>query len=336
MQQSCDLRDPSVYQPTPAARRRFGDNARTMDAIRRSTLRCIGAGAAAGLGAGCAGIVSSPGPATASAMPEAPAADAATLAARMAARLPLPGAFDALLLGEVHDHALQHAARADWLRRAAGHGRFALAVEQLDADRQPAVDEARAGGGSPRALAEAAGFSFAGWEWTLYEPYLALALERGLPLVAANLSAADTMAIARGRDHPLIRAEPEGWGEAEREAMAAEIRDGHCGLLPQARVPAMAAAQRARDAQMARALEQAALRHRMPVVLLAGNGHVRRDLGVPRHLAGRSGFSRTVAVGLLEGEPGARAAAYDIAFGCIAQPRPDPCEGLRTRLAPPR
>ena len=49
-----------------------------------------------------------------------------------------------VLLGEVHDNAAQHAARAAALRRllAAG-GRPALAFEQFDRERQADIDRAR-------------------------------------------------------------------------------------------------------------------------------------------------------------------------------------------------
>ena len=92
----------------------------------------------------------------------------------------------------------------------------------------------------------------------------------------------------------------------------------------------MSGAQVARDQFMARAIEANAARG---VVLLAGNGHVRRDVGVPRWLNGET-RARSVSIGLLEaGDPSA--AAFDIAVTTPAQTRADPCVAMRLP-APPR
>jgi uncharacterized iron-regulated protein len=55
---------------------------------------------------------------------------------------------------------------------------------------------------------------------------------------------------------------------------------GHCGLLPDAQVPAMARIQIARDERMARTAEQW-MRAGKTVLLLAGAEHVKKDRGVP-------------------------------------------------------
>jgi hypothetical protein len=108
--------------------------------------------------------------------------------------------------------------------------------------------------------------------------------------------------------------------------------------MPAAALAPMARAQRARDAAMARALVEATRIHRMPVVLLAGNGHVRRDLGVPRFLGVAGHPGRTLAVGFVEdaagrGEPGPDPQGlYDWRVALPAIARPDPCESLRERF----
>ena len=281
--------------------------------------------------------------------------DDAPLPAPLREALGTPGGVDFLLLGEIHDHPLHHRLRARWLEELAGQGRFVLAVEQLDADRQPALDDARraadraqesaggaagsasgAGAGGPQGadralrLARAAGFDFRGWHWPFYAPYVELALRRGLPLAAVNLSNEQTRRIARGETHPLAGAQPPGWSAAEHDAMAAEIRDGHCGMLPESAIAPMAAAQVARDAQMARALVDARRASGLPVVLLAGNGHVRADLGVPRHLAGLAPGARVLSVGFVE--PGGPLPAFDLSVLTPVHERPDPCEAMRRTM----
>ncbi len=254
---------------------------------------------------------------------------------------------DIVLIGEVHDNVEQHRLRLRWLDELTRDRTVALALEQLDADRQPRLERARAhdtqaaaqspsaGDVSARArkLAEAGGFEFRGWDWELYRPVIELALRRGLPLVAANLSSADTARVARGG--VPAAPEPPGWRAADTAAMEASIRAGHCGLLPEKAVAMMATAQRTRDAQMAESVAEVRRRTGLPVVLLAGNGHVRRDIGVPRHLAVLRPSDRIVSIALIEADDPHRG-AFDHVVETAHQVREDPCQALRERTTLPR
>lgn len=252
------------------------------------------------------------------------------------AKVPRLAMVDFVLLGEVHDNPVQHGARHDWLARQVASGsRFAVAMEQFDRPQQAAVDDARKNGRPARELAEAAKFDFRGWQWEFYRPVIELALRNDLPLIATNLAPADTLAISRGGSHPLAGIVPSGWGDAERLAQADDIRSGHCNLLPERMIEPMASAQRARDAQMAQALVEARRATGLPVVLLAGNGHTRSDLGVARYLRDLMPGARIVSVGLLEEERERGPAAgsrYDVVVVTPRQPRPDPCGDLRRRF----
>jgi uncharacterized iron-regulated protein len=237
-----------------------------------------------------------------------------------------------LLLGEIHDHPLQHRLRAQWLEALAREGRFVIAMEQFDATRQADIDRARAGGKNARGIAEAAGFEFRGWQWDFYAPYVELALRADLPLVAANLSRAQAARIARGEAGAAPVVEPSGWGEPERAMLRAKMRDGHCGMLPESALDPMISAQMARDALMAQVMAKARRDTGLPVVLLAGNGHVRSDLGVPRFLRDLVPHARTRSVGFLEEDALTAAGAYDLRIITPAHPRPDPCAGLERQL----
>jgi uncharacterized iron-regulated protein len=244
-----------------------------------------------------------------------------------------------LLLGEVHDHPLQHRLRADWLQALASRGRFALAMEQFDATRQGDIDRARASRSGAREIAQAAAFQFKGWDWAFYEPYVELALRHDLPLVAANLSMSQARSIARGAASPMQSVEPADWSDVDRERIAEEIRLSHCGMLPASAIAPMVAAQQARDATIAHALVDAHREWRLPVVLLAGSGHVRRDLGVPRYLRDIAPGARIFSVGLVErngadddGSDG-RSRDFDLTIETPAHPRTDPCAVFRNRPA---
>ena len=238
-----------------------------------------------------------------------------------------------VLLGEVHDNTAQHALRAQALRALLDSGaRPALLMEQFDRERQTDIDRAlaRIGVGPDDVIAAGTpdGTAMQGWSWPLYRPYIALAIEYRLPIVAANVSRADTRRVlseglqALGFDAAV----PPDIATAQAQA----IGDGHCGMLDDTQARRMTGAQVARDQFMARAIEANAARG---VVLLAGNGHVRRDVGVPRWLNVEA-RARSVTIGLLEpGDP--NAAAFDIALTTPAQSRADPCAEMRLS-APPR
>ena len=223
---------------------------------------------AAIVAAGCAQVPQAPSVSAAN----APAADAERLAVAL-------GSQPIALLGEVHDNATQHALRAQALRLLLQGGvRPALLMEQFDRERQPELDRALAQpGASADSVVAAAAAPGQGWAWALYRPYIALAIEYRLPIVAANVSRADTRAIVQDglAAHGFDANVPADIEKIQAGAMA----DSHCGLLAPADAHRLVAAQVARDQFMARALDALAPRG---AVLLAGNGHVRSDVGVPR------------------------------------------------------
>ncbi len=234
-----------------------------------------------------------------------------------------------VLLGEVHDNADQHALRAQALRGLLGSGsRPALLMEQFDRERQADIDKAMARpGATADDVIQAAGAQGSGWAWPLYRPFIALALEYRLPLVAANVSRADARRVsqeglaATGFDATV----PAGIASY----LANTILASHCGMLNEAQARRMATAQVARDQFMARLLSEHSARG---AVLLAGNGHVRNDVGVPTWLP-PTVRQRSVGIGLLEnGDAGAEAYDHVITTAAPAA-RPDPCEGMR-RPAP--
>jgi uncharacterized iron-regulated protein len=230
-----------------------------------------------------------------------------------------------VLLGEVHDNAAQHGMRAEALRRLlAGGARPALLMEQFDRDRQAAIDAALAQPGATPQTVIAAGWpnGGAGWNWAFYAPFIQLAIDYRLPLLAANVSRADARGIlaeglaARGFDGSV----PPDVTTVQAEAIGA----GHCGMLDDAQARRMVPAQVARDQFMARLIEANAARG---VVLLAGNGHVRSDAGVPRWLPPET-RQRSVSIGLLEAGDDS-APRFDVALATPAQPRTDPCAAMR-------
>ena len=245
-----------------------------------------------------------------------------------------------VLLGEVHDNPVQHALRLEVLRRAFEAGwRPAIAMEQLDREHQIDIELARKGRplDADYLIEKAAtehGQSMNGWNWEYYRPYVALALQYGVPLLAANLSRHDAQKLIVLGNSAVFDDSMERLLGLDRqrpallEAQENEIDAGHCHALPREHLPAMARAQLARDAVMAGVLREHGAQG---VVLLAGDGHARRDIGVPAWFDPAT-LARVFAVGFLEGgEPAPPASAFDAVVITDAAPRPDHCATLRRR-----
>jgi uncharacterized iron-regulated protein len=254
---------------------------------------------------------------------------------------------DLVLLGEVHDNPDHHLLQARLVRSVVAAGRRpALALEMLASDLQPALDAARARTPrEPGVLADV--WKQGGWpDFDLYRPVLAAALEPDLPMVAANLPRAQVRAlVARGvaSADPALR-ERLGRGPAlppgAVEELRAEMKESHCGELPDEMMDPLILAQRARDATMSSRLAEAA-RDRGGI-LVTGNGHARAR-GVPAWLAVDAPGRRVVAVAFVEVDPEAKSPAgysdefgrgpfpYDYAIFTPGTEREDPCERLRER-----
>ena len=205
------------------------------------------------------------------------------LVARLAARR-------FVLLGEKHDNADHHRLQAWVVRELIAAGRRpAVVFEMFRADQADAIARHLAAApGDARGLGDAVDWRRSGWPaWSMYEPIAEGALRARLPIVAGNLSEAMTSALRRTGPAALDAATTTRLGldrplpDDVRQRITADIRDGHCGHLPESALDSFVVVQRARDAHMAAAMRDAGADG---AVLIAGVGHVRRDVGVPRSL----------------------------------------------------
>lgn len=251
------------------------------------------------------------------------------------------------LLGEIHDDPEHHEIRARLLRDIAGRGMHpAVVMEQFDVDHDAALRAAQRAHGDAERIATAGALDRKGWQWPLHRPIVAQALVSDLPLRAGNLSRAalsgDLDAVVRKHPRLAKRMRAAEWTDAQAQTLHDDIVASHCNMLPDAVVPKLVLAQRMRDAGMAQALVDDATRD--GAVLIAGNGHVRDDLGVPvyLHAPGFPGATtRSVSVGFLEasheemraeGFPQpliARNPGFDYVVVTPAIARPDPCDAFR-------
>jgi uncharacterized iron-regulated protein len=243
-------------------------------------------------------------------------------------------AADFVLLGEIHDNAYHHEARAALLTAAAAR-RPAVVFEQLARSTAPVPPPAA--GESEEAWLDAHGFDRKGWKWPLHQPVVDAAIAHAASLWGSNMSRETLRSVVRqGTDAAppelgrLISEAPlDSIGQA---AIDQELFEGHCGKLPAEMVPGMRAAQEVRDASMTDALLAAGAHG--PAWLIAGDGHVRMDMGVPRMLRRVAPARTLLVVGFVErgtddAVPGAAAASrYQVLVVTPAAEREDPCKGL--------
>ncbi len=186
-----------------------------------------------------------------------------------------------LLLGEKHDnpdhHALQLAVFDYFIQRQKISG---VSFEMMDSEQQPLLN-----GLSTRqlkdlnAINEYLQWDNDGWDWAYYGPLLRAVITAGVDISAANISNEKMMQVYA----EPASAEIEGILNPDTmTALEKDIDESHCGMLPASQFPAMVRVQQARDYAMAQSLAEA-----FPTtmqILIAGNYHIRHDLGVPNYL----------------------------------------------------
>ncbi|MCY1422752.1 heme-binding uptake, Tiki superfamily, ChaN [compost metagenome] len=230
-----------------------------------------------------------------------------------------------VLVGEQHDNPDHHALQLWLLRELAGQRpQGSLLMEMLNPDQQDKVDAAQAAtrAGQPPSDAFQALAWQANWDWGVYGALVSYALRQPYPLLSANLNRSQIMQIYKQR--PVL----EGAASTRPEVQATlleDIRESHCGLLPESQMPAMLAVQQQRDRRMAESLLAAPT----PAVLLAGAFHVRKDLGVPLHLSDLGAGEGNQVLILAEVGKTVTAESADYVWYTAAQPVQDHCAKLR-------
>jgi uncharacterized iron-regulated protein len=118
--------------------------------------------------------------------------------------------------------------------------------------------------------------------------------------------------------------------DALLQAQRRQIDEGHCHQMDEPLLSALARAQIARDAMLAEAIGPYLQRG---VILFTGNGHARRDVGVPRFLPAQQ-QQRVLSIGLIERDTpddAVPAGAFDVVLRTPVQARKDPCEALKEK-----
>ncbi|HIJ62082.1 MAG TPA: ChaN family lipoprotein [Rhodospirillaceae bacterium] len=251
---------------------------------------------------------------------------------------------DLTLLGEHHDNPDHHRLQAWALASVIAAGRQpVVAFEMILPSQEAALTAHRlAHPDDVEALPTVLDWSASHWpEWSWYRPLFAEAMAAGLVIRSANLPNDLVRSLARRQPQPAEVTQryrlDTPVDAADAEAMAEEIRQSHCGQMPEKVIPGMVDVQRARDAAMALAMTEAAP---AGAVLIAGGGHTRTDRGVPALLRRLAPGRRVFSLAFLEvdeditdpaayGEPlGSRRPPFDAIWFTPRANDDDLCAGL--------
>lgn len=233
-----------------------------------------------------------------------------------------------LLLGEQHDAPDHQRLQRELVRQLASRGELgALVLEMAPRGRstqglKPDATEAE--------VQEALNWAQAngGWPWPVYGPVVMTAVRAGVPVLGGNLPRSE---MAAAKNNAALDALLERDAFMEQQA---NIRKGHCDMLPESQIVPMTRVQIARDQAMAQTAVRA-LRREQTVLLVAGNEHVRRDLGVPRFLPARLAFKvvqSRAQPNTLE-DPVATTSHADLLWTSPPQPPRDHCAEMKRQMS---
>lgn len=243
-----------------------------------------------------------------------------------------------LLMGEKHDNPDHHRLRLALLHDVLlPDGRSQVVLEMMQQAQQAQIDAltTTAPPADRTTLASELAWDNEGWPWHFYGPAVMLALERDAGLRAGNINSSDVMQIYRDTDADSKR---QPLGAEQLAQLERDIDSSHCDMLPPDQFPAMVRVQQARDQAMADALRSGpdAVEQR---ILLAGNYHIRHDLGVPNYLD-EDTTPKPFSVAFLEVDPGrsspeeylqqfSATLAYDVIWFTPALRQDDYCADMR-------
>lgn len=258
-----------------------------------------------------------------------------------------------VLLGETHDNPDHHRLQAWLIARLVEAGKRPAVVMEMIREDQSAILQSYLAKPKRQAagLGEALEWEKTGWpDWRLYQPIAEAALAAGLNIVAGDASRERIRRISRDGLASLGQRVRAGlaldteFAAPLANALLDELYDSHCRMMPREAMAALAGVQRFRDAVLAASLLRADAMESAGAILIAGNGHVRNDRGVPWYLARRAPEAKVMTVMLIEVDDKRHDPADLVPAGPDGRPatdfvwftprteREDPCETLAERL----
>ena len=237
-------------------------------------------------------------------------------------------AADVVILGEIHDNPQHHRVQTKVIEAIEPSAVVWEMVTEEGARRlaQTAVSD-------PEELSRILRWAESGWPpLSMYYPVFqasnAPVYGAMVPRAAARAAMERGAATALGADAArfglTVPLAPEDQAARQADQLAA-----HCDALPAEMLPQMVAIQRLRDAVLARAILQASDETGGPVAVITGNGHARKDRGIPTFLSRIRPGLKVFVLG--QSEDGQIAGEFDAIIDSPSVEREDPCKAFETQ-----
>lgn len=231
-----------------------------------------------------------------------------------------------VILGEVHDNPHAHARQAELVAELQP---AAIVFEMLTEAQAAAVTPERR---ADRAALEAAlGWAEGGWpDFGMYHPIFTVApgariFGAAVPRDAAREAMGMGVASYFGADAALYGLD-RPLDAAQQDARESFQFEAHCRALPEEMLPVMVDLQRLRDAALARAALRAYEATGGPVAVITGNGHARKDWGMPAYLERAAPGLGVFSLGIAE--EGQAEGRFDALETVPRTEREDPCKAF--------
>ena len=239
------------------------------------------------------------------------------------------GAPDAqiVLIGETHDNPAHHDTQSRIVEQIAPR---ALVFEMLSQDQAARVDPSLVSDlENMRSVLE---WDASGWpDFAMYHPIFAAAPDAriyGGAVPRSVLRGVVEGDVTQAFDQPTLYGLDQDLPIAEQAVRQALQFAAHCDALPEETLPGMVDVQRLRDARLAQAAIQALNETGGPVVVILGNGHARKDWGVPRFLNRAAPTATLWSIGQSE-DGQAPEGGFDQIIDAPSLSRPDPCAAFK-------
>ncbi|KUJ78359.1 ChaN family lipoprotein [Ruegeria profundi] len=229
---------------------------------------------------------------------------------------------DVVILGEIHDNPQHHIVQAEALKAIMPSAVVWEMVTEEGAQRlaNKAVSD-------PEELARILKWIESGWPpLSMYYPVFQAS---DAPIYGAMVPRAAARAAMERGAATALGADAARFGltiplpPAEQAAREADQLAAHCDAIPESVLPQMVAIQRLRDAVLARAVLRATDETGGPIAVITGNGHARKDRGIPTYLSRLRPGLKVFVLG--QSEDGVVDGEFDAVLDSPAVEREDPC-----------
>lgn len=191
-----------------------------------------------------------------------------------------------LLIGEKHDNPDHHQIQKRLLNKLLQRNETRIVFEMLDNKQNTALEQLKPSD-NLKQIKSKLNWSDSGWNWSDYGPLIQSAAQQQSEIRSGNIARPQLQEIYRNGPASIVKSDRfrsfSSVTQEVRDTIQQLVYESHCKTMPLEHMTPMVNIQIARDASMASAMTDK-ISDRQHSILIAGNFHSRKDLGVPLHL----------------------------------------------------